>query len=163
MPEKNDIATCLWFERQALEAAKFYAEIFPRSSVDHVMRGYEAWPGGEAGDVMFVEFTLLGRPHQALNGGPGQAFSEAVSLSVACEDQQTLDRYWRELVADGGQEVMCGWLRDRYGLRWQVIPAVQYEMMREGSPAQAAAVHKALLTMVKPDEAALRDAYRKAA
>ncbi|MFD2741333.1 VOC family protein [Sulfitobacter aestuarii] len=156
------ISPCLWFDRQALEAAEFYTSIFAESQIDHIMRSGVDWPAGKAGDVVLVEFTLSGVAHQALNGGPGVDFNEAVSLSVNCRDQAELDRIWDALTAEGGAPIQCGWLKDKYGLRWQLVPEAYWRMTHEGSPEQVQRVMAAMLDMVKMDVAKLKAAFEGA-
>ncbi|WP_205961691.1 VOC family protein [Pararhodobacter oceanensis] len=159
MTQTQKIAPCLWFDGQALEAAEFYTSVFANSRIDHIMRSGHDWPAGKAGDVILVEFTLDGVAHQALNGGPSQTFSEAVSLSVVCEDQAELDRIWNGLLAGGGEEVQCGWLRDRFGMRWQLVPRIYWQMIHEGTQEQVTRVMAAMFAMVKFDIAALEEAF----
>ncbi|MEY8116913.1 VOC family protein [Falsihalocynthiibacter sp. BN13B15] len=115
MEPQQKISPCLWFENKAQEAAEFYVSVFPESRIDHIMRSGIDWPAGKAGDVILVEFTLSGVAHQALNGGAGEAFNNAVSLSVSCKDQAEVDRIWGALIANGGEPIQCGWLKDKYG------------------------------------------------
>ena len=153
------IRPCLWFDGQAEEAAAFYVSVIPDSAITHRKIGPTDWPGGKAGEVLLMEFTLGGQPCQALNGGPFTQFNEAVSLSVRCKDQAETDRVWSGLLEGGGEEMQCGWLKDRYGLRWQVVPAEFEDMMRDDDPARAQRVMDAMVEMVKLDVAALRAAY----
>ncbi len=152
----TDPTPCLWFDRQAEQAVDFYLSIFPNSRVTRVMRCTEAGPY-EVGAVLMIEFELDGRPLQALNGGPQYQFTPAVSLSIACETQAEVDRYWTRL-ADGGQEVACGWVTDRWGLSWQVVPRRLLELMNDPDPAVAARVMRAMQAMVKIDIAAIEAA-----
>jgi predicted 3-demethylubiquinone-9 3-methyltransferase (glyoxalase superfamily) len=119
MTSQQTIAPCLWFENEAEEAASFYTSIFPNSYIAYKTTSAADWPGGKAGDVILVEFVLAGQRYQVLNGGANEhaKFNESVSLSVTCEDQAEVDRYWDALTADGGEPIMCGWLKDRCGLR----------------------------------------------
>lgn len=149
------IAPCLWFDTQAEEAAAFYCSIFPSSRVLSVIPYPEGAPG-PAGSVMLVTFELDGVEIQALNGGPQFTFSEAVSLVATVEDQVELDRVWDALLADGGQEVQCGWLKDKYGFSWQVTPKGLEEMAAD--PERYARAMQAMLQMVKIDIAALESA-----
>jgi predicted 3-demethylubiquinone-9 3-methyltransferase (glyoxalase superfamily) len=146
----------LWFDTQALEAAEFYCGIFPNSSVNDVTRYTEAGPG-EPGSVLTVDFTLDGQRFTAINGGPQFPFTEAVSLLVDCADQDEIDHYWEALGA-GGEEVQCGWLKDRYGLSWQVCPADLGGLLHDPDPQRAARATQAMLGMVKLDLAAIRAA-----
>jgi predicted 3-demethylubiquinone-9 3-methyltransferase (glyoxalase superfamily) len=154
------IYTHLWYATQAEEAAKFYAGIFPDSRVDGVWALPSDSPSGPAGSVKVVDFTLLGQRFQAITAGPHHEFNDAISLVVLCDDQAELDRYWNALLANGGKPQACGWLIDRYGLRWQIVPARLDEMMREGDSARAKKVADVLLKMVKLDIADLENAYR---
>ena len=143
----NSINPCLWFDDNLEEAAKFYTAIFPNSSVGHLTRYTEAGPG-EPGTAMAGEFTLDGLTFRGINGGPEHAtFSEAISFSVTCADQAEVDHYWEALLADGGEESMCGWLKDRFGLSWQVVPARLYELVSDPDPARARAATEAMLGM----------------
>ena len=153
------IAPCLWFATEAEEAARFYVSTFPNSRVDHVMRSAVDWPGGKAGEVLFVAFTLHGQPYQALNGGKHDAFNDAVSLSVSCRDQAETNRLWDALIEGGGKAVQCGWLIDRYGLRWQIVPQEFMEMMQSAEGEQPRRLMTAMMGMVKLDVAALKRAY----
>ncbi len=149
--------TCLWFDGQAEEAANHYVSIFKNSRIGRVGRYTEAGPG-PAGSVLAVEFEANGQKFTALNGGPEFAFNEAVSFQIYCADQEELDYYWSRL-SEGGQEVACGWLKDRYGLSWQVIPDQLIDMISDPDPARASRTTAAMLGMVKLDIAALRRAY----
>lgn len=152
------IVPCLWFHRQAEEAAHLYTSLIPDSHIDRVIRFSSDMPGGKAGDVMVVEFTLGGAPCMALNGGPAFDFTPAVSLVVNCEGQQEIDRIWGVLV-DGGKPMQCGWLTDRYGVTWQVVPRAIADMMRAGDERQRERVMQALMPMVKIDMDALQRAF----
>jgi predicted 3-demethylubiquinone-9 3-methyltransferase (glyoxalase superfamily) len=149
--------TCLWFDDQGEEAAHFYANIFKNSTINGVHRYTEAGPG-EAGTVMTVEFELNGQKFLALNGGPAHKPGPAVSIVVECADQAEVDYYWDRLT-EGGQEVACGWLTDKYGFSWQIVPSVFPEMMSDPDPVRAARVTAAMLTMKKLDIAALERAF----
>jgi predicted 3-demethylubiquinone-9 3-methyltransferase (glyoxalase superfamily) len=150
------ITPCLWFDQQAEEAAAFYVSIFPNSKIVKVVRFGEAGPG-PAGSVMTVEFELHGQSFVALNGGPLFQFNEAVSFMVNCHTQEEVDAYWERLSA-GACEVQCGWLKDKFGLWWQVVPTVLPELLGDPDPAKAARAMKAMLTMKKLDIAALKRA-----
>ncbi len=141
----TSINPCLWFDDQLEEAAEFYTAIFPNSSIGHLARYGEAGPG-EPGTVMAGEFTLDGTTFRAINGGPMFPFSEAVSFSISCGDQAEVDYYWDSLV-DGGQESMCGWLKDRFGLSWQIVPTRLHELLSDPDPARATAAQRAMLGM----------------
>src|SRR5437588_11818351 len=148
------ITPFLWFEQQAEEAAGFYASIFPNSKVVKVVRFSAAGPG-PAGSAMTVEFQLDGQTFVALNGGPHFKFTEAVSFVVNCESQDEVDAYWEKLSAGGG-EVQCGWLKDRFGLSWQIVPTVLSELLSDPDSEKSQRVVKALMTMKKLDIRALK-------
>ncbi len=150
----------LWYAADAELAARFYASVFPDSHVDRVSSLQSESPSGPPGSVQVVDFTLLGQRFQAMSAGPHHDFNDAISIVVQCEDQAELDRYWRALLAGGGQEQACGWLIDRFGLRWQIVPLVLDEMMNDPDPARSKRVTDALLQMVKLDIAVLQEAYR---
>ena len=154
------ITPFLWFDTQAEEAAKFYASIFPKSKILNVARYGEAGPGSK-GSVMTVEFELDGQRMIALNGGPHFKFTEAISLSVSCKDQKEVDHYWGKL-SQGGQEAPCGWLKDKYGLSWQVNPAILGELLASRDAKKAKRVMEAMLKMKKIDVAALKAAAEAA-
>lgn len=153
------IVPCLWFDKQAEEAASFYVSLFPDSRVDSVIRSPGDYPSGQEGDVLLVEFTLAGSRFTGLNGGPHFKFSEAVSLQIDCEDQAEVDRLWGALSAVPESE-QCGWVKDRYGLSWQVVPRRMTELMSEGDAAQKKRVFDAMMQMKKLDVAALEAAAR---
>lgn len=155
----DKIIPCLWFDGKAEDAAEFYVSVFPDARIDAKNRCAIDWPGGKAGDVVLVEFTLAGQSYQALNGGPGQEFNEAISLSVVCKDQAEVDKVWDALTADGGEPIMCGWLKDRFGVRWQVVPEAMTEMLRDDDPEKSKRVMSAMMEMVKLNEAKLKAAY----
>ena len=143
--ETGRIQPCLWFDDDLEEAARFYTGIFPNSWVGHMSRYSGAGPG-EPGKVMAGEFTLDGLTFRAINGGPEFRFSEAVSFSVTCRNQSEVDYYWDSLV-DGGEESVCGWLKDRFGLSWQIVPSRLYELVGDPDPARARAATRAMLGM----------------
>ena len=150
---------CIWFEREAEEAAQFYTSIFPNSSVDKVSRAAADYPSGKAGDVLTVDFTLDGAAFNGLNGGPEFKPNEAVSFIIDCADQAEVDRYWDALVEGGGEHGPCGWLKDRFGVSWQVVPRRLYELL-EGDDADASGrAMTAMLAMGKLDVAELERAY----
>ncbi|WP_354639287.1 VOC family protein [Kitasatospora camelliae] len=153
------ITTFLWFDDQAEEAARFYTSVFRDSRIVDVQRYGKAGPG-EEGTVMVVTFELAGQRFIALNGGPMFTFSEAISLQVDCASQEEVDDLWAKLT-DGGQESACGWLKDRYGLSWQIVPTVLAEMIADPDPEKSERVTRAMLGMVKLDIRALRDAYEQ--
>jgi predicted 3-demethylubiquinone-9 3-methyltransferase (glyoxalase superfamily) len=158
--KRRKIFTHLWYAKDAEEAAKLYASIFPDSRVERVTPLLSDSPSGPPGSVKVVDFTLLGQPFQAMTAGPHHDFNDAISIVVQCDDQAELDRYWNALIESGGKEQACGWLIDRYGLRWQIVPAVLDEMMADKDPARSKRVTDAMLKMVKLDVAALQRAYR---
>ena len=147
----------LWFDTQAEEAAEFYVSVFPDSRVVSVTR-YPAGAPGPEGTAMTVEFELAGSRCVGINGGPQFPFTEAVSFQISCADQAEVDRFWDRLVGDGGQESQCGWLKDRYGLSWQVVPDGMAEVFADPDPARAQRAVQAMLGMTKLDVAALRAA-----
>jgi predicted 3-demethylubiquinone-9 3-methyltransferase (glyoxalase superfamily) len=152
------LSTCLWFDKQAEEAANFYVSLLPDSRIDGVKRSPADYPNGKEGDVLVVEFTLGGRPFMALNGGPEFKFDEAVSMVVLTDGQEETDRYWEALLADGGEPSMCGWLKDRFGLSWQVTPRQLPKLLADPDPARAKRAMEAMMEMVKIDIAALEAA-----
>jgi predicted 3-demethylubiquinone-9 3-methyltransferase (glyoxalase superfamily) len=152
------ITPSLWFDNNLEEAAEFYTSIFPNSSIETLNRYTEAGPG-TPGDVVYGTFVLDGQRFLGINGGPQFRFSEAVSFEIRCTDQDEVDYYWDRLV-DGGEESQCGWLKDRFGLSWQVVPDRLYELIEGPDPARAAAATKAMLGMRKIVIAELEDAVR---
>jgi len=155
---RQRITPHLWYATGAEEAARFYASIFPDSRVNRATPLPVDSPSGPAGSVKMVDFTLFGQPFQAISAGPLDPFNHAISLVVACDDQAELDRYWNALLA-GGQAEQCGWLKDKYGLSWQIVPARLAEMMEDADPAKARRVAQAILKMVKLDIAGLEAAF----
>jgi predicted 3-demethylubiquinone-9 3-methyltransferase (glyoxalase superfamily) len=143
----GDITPFLWFDSQAEEAASFYVSIFPDSRIDGVARYGDAGPG-PAGTAMTVEFRLRGRPFVALNGGPAFSFTPAVSFVVSCEDQAEVDRYWA-LLSAGGEEGRCGWLTDKYGLSWQIVPSALARLLGDPDPGRVKRATEAMLKMQK--------------
>lgn len=154
---KNTI--CLWFDKEAEAAARFYTETFPNSTMGAVHRAPTDYPSGKAGDVLTVEFTVAGIPCIGLNGGPIFKHSEAFSFQIATDDQQETDRYWDAIVGNGGQESACGWCRDRWGLSWQITPRVLTEAMAAGGE-EAKRAFTAMMQMRKIDVAAIEAARR---
>jgi predicted 3-demethylubiquinone-9 3-methyltransferase (glyoxalase superfamily) len=154
----SKITPCLWFDGRAEEAAAFYTSIFPDSRIDQVNRAPGDTPSGPEGSVLTVDFTIAGEPFIALNGGPDFQFNEAISFSIDCEDQAEVDRYWDALVADGGEHSVCGWLKDRFGVSWQVVPKVLPELMNGPDRARAKRALEAMLKMTKLDVATIREA-----
>ena len=155
----DKISPCLWFDGDAEEAARLYTSLFPNSHIDSVDRSPADTSSGPEGTVITVNFTLAGRSYIALNGGPDFKFTEAVSFSIDCDDQAEVDRYWDALLADGGEPSVCGWLRDRFGLSWQVIPRQLPEMLNSKDRDAARRAMQAMLKMVKIDVAELERAY----
>ena len=156
---RSKIYTHLWYAKDADEAAKFYASIFPNSRVDRVTPLLSESPSGPPGSVKVVDFTLFGQRFQAMTAGPHHEFNDAISMVVSCDDQAELDRYWNALLAGGGKPQACGWLIDKYGLRWQIVPAKFDEMMRDTDKTRSKRVTDAMLKMVKLDIGALEKAY----
>jgi predicted 3-demethylubiquinone-9 3-methyltransferase (glyoxalase superfamily) len=150
---------CLWFEKDAESAASFYAETFPDSAVTAIHRAPGDFPGGHAGDVLTVHFTVCGIPCMGLNGGPAFRQSEAFSFQIATDDQAETDRYWTAITANGGAESQCGWCKDRWGLNWQITPRVLNEAMEAGGDV-AARAFAAMMDMGKIDVAAIEAAVR---
>ena len=157
MTRVQKITPCLWFDGQAEEAANFYASVLPDSRVDNVVRAPADYPSGKAGDVLIVEFTLTGTKFTGLNGGPHFQFNEAVSLQIACADQAEYDRYAAALSAVPEAE-QCGWVKDRYGLSWQLVPVRMMELMSDPDPARARRAMEAMMQMKALDIAAIEKA-----
>ncbi|CAM5283839.1 VOC family protein [Streptomyces aurantiogriseus] len=154
----DGFTTCLWFDGQAEEAAHHYVSIFKNSSVGTITRYTEAGPG-PAGTVVTVEFTANGQKFVALNGGPEFTFNEAISFQIGCADQEEVDHYWTKLIEGGGRPGPCGWLKDKYGVSWQVVPTELIDMVTDSDQEKAARATRAMLSMGKLDIAALRKAY----
>jgi predicted 3-demethylubiquinone-9 3-methyltransferase (glyoxalase superfamily) len=152
------IIPCLWYCEKAAEAAAFYASLLPNSRVDSVSGLPADSPSGPPGSVQVVEFTLLGQPFMAMSAGPFEPFNHAISFIVECDDQSEVDRLW-DALSEGGQIEQCGWLKDRYGLSWQIVPKALGELMKDKDPARSKRVAEAMMKMVKLDAAALRRAY----
>lgn len=157
MKNKSRITPCLWFDRDAEAAAAFYVSLLPDSRIERVLRSPMDWPAGKAGDVLTVEFTLGGQGYLALNGGPGRPFNDAVSFQIDCADQDEVDRLW-EALKPGGEEMACSWIKDRWGLRWQIVPTRLTELMHDPDPDRARRAMAAMVQMVKIDIAALEAA-----
>ena len=149
---------CLWFDGDAEEAATFYTGLLPNSSIDNVWRSPAETPSGPAGMVLTVDFTLDGQRFQGLNGGSDFRFNEAVSFVIECEDQAEVDRLWDALTADGGEPGPCGWLKDRFGLSWQIVPRQLNELVGDPDPERARRAMEAMLQMGKIDVAELQRA-----
>jgi len=158
MAPKNTI--CLWYERNALDAARFYAETFPNSSVGKVMHAPSDYPDGKQGDVLTVEFTVAGIPCVGLNGGPAFKHSEAFSFQIATDNQEETDRLWNAIVGNGGQESECGWCKDKWGLSWQITPRALTDAMTGPDRAAAKRVFDAMMKMKKIDIAKIEAARR---
>jgi predicted 3-demethylubiquinone-9 3-methyltransferase (glyoxalase superfamily) len=160
MTERIRIATCLWFDKNAEEAARFYAATFPDSRVSAVHKAPGDYPSGKAGDVLTVEFTVLGQPFVGLNGGPAFKFNEAVSFQVFTDTQEETDRYWNAIVGGGGQESACSWCKDRYGVSWQIVPRTLLAAINDKDIAVARRAMEAMMTMKKIDIARIEAARR---
>ncbi|KAB0264840.1 VOC family protein [Microvirga brassicacearum] len=154
----SKIAPCLWFDGEAEEAANFYVSLLPDSRIDHVQRNVVDSPSGKVGSVLVVAFTLAGQRYLALNGGTRFEFTHAISFAMDCEDQAEVDRLWNAL-SDGGAIEQCGWLKDRYGVSWQIVPKALHKLLGDPDPAKAQRVMQAMLQMVKLDVAGLQRAY----
>jgi predicted 3-demethylubiquinone-9 3-methyltransferase (glyoxalase superfamily) len=154
------ITPCLWFDGAAEEAARFYVSLLPNSSIDRINPYLSKTPSGEPGETMTVEFTLNGQPFVGLNGGPMFKFTEAISFTIPCKDQAEVDRLWSAILANGGKESVCGWIYDKWGLAWQIIPDALVRLSRDPDPATAKRVFDAIMKMVKIDVAALEKAAR---
>ena len=158
MIPKNTL--CLWYDRDALEAATFYAATFPDSTVGAIHRAPGDFPSGKEGDVLTVDFTVFGMPCMGLNGGPAFKHSEAFSFQVATDDQEETDRYWNAIVGNGGQESECGWCKDKWGLSWQITPRVLTVAFNSPDRAVAKRAFDAMMTMRKIDVATIEAAVR---
>jgi 2-polyprenyl-6-hydroxyphenyl methylase/3-demethylubiquinone-9 3-methyltransferase len=158
MLSKNTI--CLWFDGAALEAAQFYANTFPDSAVGTICRAPGDYPAGKQGDVLTVEFTVMGIPCLGLNGGPGVKHNEAFSFQVATDDQEETDRLWNAIVGNGGEESVCGWCKDKWGLSWQITPRVLSAAIADPDPAVAKRAFEAMMQMRKIDVATIEAARR---
>ena len=157
----SKIAPCLWFATEAEEAANFYVSLLPDSRIDHVQRNPVDSPGGKKGSVLVVDFTLAGHRYMALNGGQRFEYTHAISFHIDCNDQAEVDRLWDGLLA-GGKPEQCGWVKDRYGVSWQIIPRALPKLLADPDPAVSARVMQAMLQMVKIDVATLERAARGA-
>lgn len=160
MTQKIKIATCLWFDKNAEEAANFYAATFPDSRVVAVNKSRSDYPNGAAGSVLTVEFTVLGQPFVGLNGGPQFTFDEAISFQIFTDTQEETDRYWNAIVNEGGQEGACGWCKDKFGLSWQIVPRALMQALQDPDVAAAKRAMDAMMTMRKIDIAKI-DAARR--
>jgi predicted 3-demethylubiquinone-9 3-methyltransferase (glyoxalase superfamily) len=155
----SKISPCLWFNGEAEEAARFYVSLLPDSRIEHIQHNPIDGPAGKAGTVLVVEFTLAGQRYMVLNGGMRFEYTHAVSFKIDCADQAEVDRLWEALSSNGGQVERCGWLRDRYGVFWQVVPSVLPQLLGGPDRAGAQRAMQAMLQMGKLDVAALRRAY----
>ena len=151
------ITPCLWFDGQAEQAARYYVSLLPDSRIDRVVRSPADTPSGPAGTVLAVEFTLAGNKFSGLNGGPQFPFTEAVSFQIACQDQAEVDRLWSAL-SDGGSPGRCGWLKDRWGMSWQIVPTRLYQLMTDSDPGRSRRAMEAMMKMSKLDIAELERA-----
>ena len=157
-PAKNTI--CLWYDGDAEDAARFYAKTFPGSSVGAILRAPADYPSGKKGDVLTVDFTVMGIPCVGLNGGPIFTHNEAFSFQVATADQAETDRYWHAILDNGGEASACGWCKDKWGVSWQITPVALTEAIRDRDPAAAARAFAAMMQMSKIDIAAIEAARR---
>ena len=155
----SKISPCLWFDGEAEEAAKFYVSLLPDSRIDKIQKNPVDGPAGKAGTVLVVQFTLAGQEYVALNGGMRFEYTHAVSFKIDCKDQAEVDRLWNALSSNGGSVERCGWLRDRYGLYWQIVPSILPELLGGSDRAGAQRAMQAMLQMVKLDIAELKKAY----
>jgi len=153
------ITPCLWFDGKAEEAARFYTSVFKKSKMGAITRYGETGPG-KKGSVMTVTFEIEGQEFMGLNGGPEFKFSEAISFVVHCKTQKQVDRYWDRLLKGGGKPVQCGWLTDKFGLSWQIVPTVLPRMLKDKDPVKTERVMAAVIKMVKLDVKALKKAYK---
>jgi predicted 3-demethylubiquinone-9 3-methyltransferase (glyoxalase superfamily) len=149
----------LWYSKEAEEAARFYASVFPNSRVDRVTKLQADSPSGPAGSVAVVEFTLFGQPFMAMSAGPHDPFNDAISFHISCDDQAEVDRYWNAILEHGGKPQACGWIIDRYGVRWQIVPALLDKLMSDPDPVKARRASEEMLKQVKLDIAKLQAAY----
>lgn len=154
----DGFTTCLWFDGQAEEAAQHYVSIFKDGKLGRTVRYSEAGPG-TPGSVLTVDFEVNGQKFVGLNGGPEFTFNEAISFQIHCADQEEVDYYWNRLLEGGGQEIQCGWVKDKFGVSWQVVPQVLLEMIADSDPAKAKRAMDAMMPMVKLDIATLQKAY----
>jgi predicted 3-demethylubiquinone-9 3-methyltransferase (glyoxalase superfamily) len=152
------IAPCLWFDNNAEEAVSFYVSVFKNSKIEYIGHFTEEGPAPDA-PVKFIDFTLNGQPFQAINGGPMFTFSEAISFAIDCADQAEVDYYWDALTADGGKPSHCGWLRDKYGVSWQVVPRALYDLLKSEDLQRAGQATRKMMQMGKLDVAELEAAY----
>jgi predicted 3-demethylubiquinone-9 3-methyltransferase (glyoxalase superfamily) len=154
----SKVSTCLWFGKDAEAAVRLYVSLVPDSRLEHIQHSPADWPGGQAGEVILVSFSLGGQSFQALNGGSAADYGTAASISVSCSDQAEVDRLWMALTANGGTEIVCGWLRDRWGVPWQIVPEILPRFLADPDPGVSGRVFAAMTKMVKLDIAALERA-----
>lgn len=154
----TEVRTCLWFERDAASAVEFYTSLIPGSFAERPVYAPAPWPGGTAGEALVIDFSLAGQEFQAVNGGSKEAYGLAASISVTCETQEEIDRLWSELISGGGAPRQCGWLTDRWGVPWKIVPAVLPRLLRNLDRAVAARTFAAMTKMVKLDIRALEAA-----
>ncbi|MBU6463792.1 MAG: VOC family protein [Bradyrhizobium sp.] len=155
----SKIAPCLWFADEAEEAAKFYVSLLPDSRIDKVQKSPSDYPGGKAGNVLVVQFTLAGQEYMALNGGTRGDYTHAISFKIDCADQAEVDRLWEGLSAGGGETGQCGWLKDRYGVSWQITPSIMPGLLGGPDLAASQRTMAAMMQMTKLDIATLQKAY----
>ncbi|QHQ35816.1 VOC family protein [Algicella marina] len=155
------VTTCIWFEKDGLEAARFYTSLLPDSEIRNAQK-FEHMVTGEADGVQVIEFTLAGAPYSILQAGPHQQYNDMMSISVTTENQAETDRLWTALTADGGREIQCGWLRDRWSVAWQISPRPIVQLIETGDPARLSAMFKEMYKMKKIDIATLQKAYDSA-
>lgn len=156
---KPKIMPSLWYTREAEQAARFYASVFPESRVDRVVALRADSPSGPAGSVTIVDFTLFGQAFTAMSAGPHDAFNDAISFTVSCASQVEIDRYWNALLESGGKPQQCGWIHDQFGVRWQIVPAALADMIADPDPVKAKRVAEEMLKQVKLDVAKLQAAF----
>jgi predicted 3-demethylubiquinone-9 3-methyltransferase (glyoxalase superfamily) len=154
------IAPCLWFNNNAEEAVNYYVSVFKDAKVLHVDRFSDVGPDPEA-PVVFIEFQINGQPFQAINGGPEFHFTEAISFSIECETEDEVDYYWNTLIGDGGEPSQCGWLKDKFGVSWQIVPAMLNKLLRDADRIRAGQTMRRMLQMTKLDIAELEAAYNQ--
>ena len=159
----SKISPCLWFDGEAEEAATFYVSLLPDSRIERIQRNLVDGPAGKAGTVLVVQFTLAGQEYMALNGGTRFEYTHAISFKIDCADQAEVDRLWDALSSNGGSVERCGWLKDRYGISWQIVPTVLGRLLGDPDPEKSQRVMQAMLKMVKLDIASLQAAYDGAA
>ena len=154
----SQVSTCLWYDKDAEAAARFYVSLIPGSSLGHILRSPGDWPGGAAGDVIMVSFNLGGQSFQGLNGGKPAEYGTAASIAITCADQAEVDRLWTSLTTDGGSEIMCGWLRDKWGVPWQIVPEALPRLLADPDPLVSGRAFTAMTGMVKLDIVAIERA-----